>query len=160
VVAAIAMNTRAIEMGQARRQAQALGRGRGPKAVELGAASRLEGISGSTAGVIVALRRSHATRKQAGGRLRLEAARHEAERLIEQPPAIEPHGFDGFPHREVTPCRVVLGGLVENVTQTKFVTHARHTPAMSEDLRTGQWRLWRAVRAVRIAHRLLLGRGD
>src|SRR5262245_63904489 len=46
VVAAIDMKTGASEMGKARRQAEALGRGRGNAAVEFCHASRLEGISG------------------------------------------------------------------------------------------------------------------
>src|SRR5262245_45497334 len=44
VVAAIDMKTRTIEMGKARRQAQARGSGRGNEAVELRDASRIEGI--------------------------------------------------------------------------------------------------------------------
>ena len=86
VVAAIDMKTRAIEMGKARSQAQALGRGRGNEAVELCDASRREGISSPTEGVIVELLRSNAERNQAGGRLMLEEARHEVERLIDKTP--------------------------------------------------------------------------
>ena len=44
IVAAIDMKTRAIEMGKARRKAQALGSGRGNEAVELRDASSIEGI--------------------------------------------------------------------------------------------------------------------
>src|SRR5262252_7499189 len=104
------MQTCAIEMGQARGKTQALGRGRGNEAVELRDASRVEGISGPTEGVIVALLGSHAERNQAGGRLVLEEARHEVERLIDQPQAIEYHRFDSFTHCEVAHFWVLVSG--------------------------------------------------
>ena len=73
---------------------------------------------------------------------------------------IEHHRFDGFPDGEVPQFRVLVGGLVDHVANTEFIKHARHKPEMIEDLRTVQWRLWREVRAVRVAHSLLLYRGD
>ena len=60
VVAPIDMKTGAIEMGKARRQAQALGSGRGNEAVEFRHASSIEGIQGPTEGVIVELLGSNA----------------------------------------------------------------------------------------------------
>ena len=80
----------------------------------------------------------------------LEEARHEVERLVDKPQAIEHHRFDGFPHREVAHFRVLVGGLVDDVTNTEFVKHASHKPEMIEDLRAVQWRLWQEVRAVRV----------
>jgi hypothetical protein len=60
----------------------------------------------------------------------LEEARHEGERLMEKPQAIEHPRFDGCPHCEVAPFRVLVGGLVDNVANTEFVKHASHQPEM------------------------------
>jgi hypothetical protein len=128
VGAAIDMQTRAIARGKTRRQAQALGRGRGHEAGECCDASRIQGIQGPPAGLIVERRRRNAERKQAGGRLVLAEARDEGERLMETSQAIAPQRFAGFPHGQVAHCRVVMRGVGENITHTECVKHASHQP--------------------------------
>jgi hypothetical protein len=59
VVASIDMHARAIAMGQARRQAQALGSGCRQEAVACGHPVGLDGIQGPTEGIIIALVGSH-----------------------------------------------------------------------------------------------------
>ena len=46
--------------------------------------------------------------------------------LDEYTQAIEHHGVDGFPDREVPPGRVLMRDSVEDVAQAEFVEHARH----------------------------------
>ena len=59
VVASIDMNARAIEMGNARRKAQALGRGCRQEAVEFGHPVGIEGSQGPTEGIIIELVGGH-----------------------------------------------------------------------------------------------------
>ena len=117
-------------MGKARCKAQALGSGRGQEAVERCDARRLEGLYGSTKGIIVALRRRNAERNQAGGGLMLEAARHEVEGLLDNPQAIAHQRFARFTPRAVAHCRVLMGSLVEDVAHPAFLQHASHQPEM------------------------------
>jgi hypothetical protein len=121
------MNTGAIEMRQAGRKSQAVRSGRGNEAVEYGHSIAIEGIQDPPEGVRVELPGSHAGRNQSGGRLVLEEARHEGERLVDTPQFIEPHRFDRFTHGEVPQFRILLGGLVDNVANAEFVEHASHT---------------------------------
>jgi hypothetical protein len=59
VVASLDLNARAIELGKARRQAQALGSSRGREAVECRHPVSREAISGPTEGIIVELVEGH-----------------------------------------------------------------------------------------------------
>ena len=43
----------------------------------------------------------------------------------DKPQAVEHHRFDGIPHREVAHCRVLMGGVGDDVSKTEFVKHGR-----------------------------------
>jgi hypothetical protein len=54
----------------------------------------------------------------------LEERGNEGERLLDTPQAIAHHRFDGFPNGQVTHCRVLLGGVIQGVTDAECVEHA------------------------------------
>jgi hypothetical protein len=85
---------------------------------------------------------------------------HKVECLIDQPQAIEHHGFARFTHGEVTHFWILLGGVIEDVANAEFFTHTRDQPQMIHDLRAVWLRRWRDSRAVRWSPSLLLCRGD
>ena len=58
------------------------------------------------------------------GWLIVEELGDQIEGLIAKPQPVEDHRFDGFAHGEVTHFRILLGGLVDNVANAKFVEHA------------------------------------
>ena len=71
----------------------------------------------------------------------LEEPGDEREGVVDTPQAIEPHRFDGFTHGEITPCRMLVGGLIEDVAHAECVTHARDKPQMISDRRAIRLRL-------------------
>jgi hypothetical protein len=56
--------------------------------------------------------------------------------LIGTPQAIEHHRFDRFTHRKVPQFRVLLGRLVNDAANVKFVEHASHKAEVIQDLAT------------------------
>jgi hypothetical protein len=88
VIATIDMDTSAIEVRQARRQAQALSGCGSKEAVEFRPPVVVEGIQGPTEGVIVELCGSHPRRNESLGGLMLEEPGDEVEGLIDTPQAI------------------------------------------------------------------------
>jgi hypothetical protein len=62
----------------------------------------------------------------------LEERGDEGERLIDKSQAIEHHGFDGFPHGEVSHYRVLVSRSVEDLTNAEFVEHASDKPRGSK----------------------------
>src|SRR5688572_19764702 len=82
VVASIDMKARAIEMGKARRKAQARGSGSSHEAVEFGYPISIKRIQGPTEGVIGELCRSNTGRNESVGGFILEKPGDEVERLI------------------------------------------------------------------------------
>jgi hypothetical protein len=56
----------------------------------------------------------------------LEEARHAGARLGDTPQAIEPHGVDGFTHRQVAQVWGVVGGLVEHVARLQGRMEGNH----------------------------------
>ena len=123
VLATITMKARTVEMGKAGRKAQTLGGRRRYETVEFRYPVVLEGIQGTSEGIIVELCGGNAGRNESVGGLILEEPRDEGARLIDKPQAIEPHRFDGFTHGEVPHFRVLLGGLVDDVANAEFFKH-------------------------------------
>jgi hypothetical protein len=80
----------------------------------------------------------HAGRHALGGGLVRQDARHEGARLGETPPAIPHHRVDGFPDGEVPPCRVVVGGVVADVTTAECVDQARDQAEMVQQWAPGR----------------------
>jgi hypothetical protein len=78
----------------------------------------------------------------------VEKARHEVERVVDKPQAIEHHGFDSFPHGEIPQFRILVGGVIEDVANAEFVKHPRDKPQMIQDLRAVRLRRWHDGRAV------------
>ena len=62
----------------------------------------------------------------------------EGARLGETPPAIPHHRVDGFPDGEVPPCRVVVGGVVADVTTAECVDQARDQAEMVQQWAPGR----------------------
>ena len=94
------MKPGASERHKAGREPRARSSRRGNQAVEGGHSRAIAGLHGPPEGVIVGLGRRNAGGQQSGGRLVLEEARHEVERLVDQPQAIAPHRCDGVSHGE------------------------------------------------------------
>src|SRR2546421_6196802 len=128
VIASINMKARTVEVRISRTQAQTLGGGRRNETIECRHPGVIERIQGSTEGIIVELCGSHTGRNEAGGGLLLEEPGDEVEGLIDKPQAIEHHGFDRLPYREVPHFGVLVGGLIEGVANAEFVKHARDKP--------------------------------
>ena len=124
VIATIDMETGAIEMRKARRQAQALSGCGSKEAVEFRHPIVVERIQSPTEGVIVELCRSHTRRNEPIGGFILEEPGDEVEGLIDKSQPIEHHRFDGLTHREVPQFRVLLGRLIEDIANGEFVEHA------------------------------------
>ena len=125
VITAVDVTARALEMPTGRGSSQTFRRGGGHEAVEGRHPTVIEGVQGQTARSIIELGGDHAGRHEAGSGLMLEDPGDEVERLIDQSPAIEHHGFDSFPDGEVAHFRVLLGRLVNDIANAKFVKHAR-----------------------------------
>jgi hypothetical protein len=140
VLATITMKARTVEMGKAGRKAQTLGGRRRYETVEFRYPVVLEGIQGTSEGIIVELCGGNAGRNESVGGLILEEPRDEGARLIDKPQAIEPHRFDGFTHGEVPHFRVLLGRTIEDVAKAEFVEHASNKAEVVQDLAT-VWRL-------------------
>ena len=52
------------------------------------------------------------------------------------------HRFDSFTRGQVTRCRILMGGLIKDVTKAEFVKHPRDKPQMIQDLHTVRGRWW------------------
>jgi hypothetical protein len=78
----------------------------------------------------------------------LEEARHAGARLGDTPQAIEPHGVDGFTHRQVAHVWGLVGGVVEAVAHAECFKHASHTPQLIADLRAVRVRLGWEIKTV------------
>ena len=136
VIAAIDVEAGRVEMGKARRQSEALGSRRRNETVEFCHAIGIEGIQGATERIIVELFGGNTGRNESGGGLILKEPGDEVERVIEKSQAIEHHGFDGFPHGEVSHFRVLVGRSIEDVANAKLVEHARDEAEVVQDLAT------------------------
>src|SRR2546430_8174486 len=80
--------------------------------------------------------------------------------LVEKAQTVEHHGSDCMASGHNPHCRVLLRGLINDLSNAEFFKHPRDQTQVIQDLRTVRLRLWRALRAVRWAHRLLLFRGE
>jgi hypothetical protein len=136
VIAAIDVEAGRGEMGKARSQSEALGSRRRHETVKLRHARGIEGIQDPAEGVIVELCGGNAGRNTPVGGLMLEEPRDQGECVIDQSQAIEHHGFDGFTHGEVPPCRVLVGRLIEDIAKTEFVEHASDKAEVVQNLAT------------------------
>jgi hypothetical protein len=125
VITAVDVKAGAIEVGTGRGPSQTLGRRGGQETVACRDPVVIEGIQGTTEGIIMELCRGDAGRHESRGGLMLQAPGDAVERLVDQPQAIEHHRFDGFPDGEVSHFRVLLRRFVYDVAYTKFVKHAR-----------------------------------
>jgi hypothetical protein len=160
VVAPIDMKTGTVEMGKAGRKAQALGRRSGNEAVEFGHAHGVQRIQGTPKRVIVEMAGLNAWGNEPRERFILEKMGHEVELLVDKAETIEHHRFHCMASGHNTHFRVLLRHLINNLCDAEFFEHARDQTQVIQDLRAVRLRLWRDVRAVRWAHRLLLYRGD
>jgi hypothetical protein len=160
VVAAIDMNTGAIEMGQAGRKPQTCGSGRGKEAVEFRHPVIVKRIPRTAERVIIAMVRLNTRGDASRERLVLKKMRHQGKPLVDKAQAIQDHGFDGMACSDNPHCRVVLRCLINNLSDTKCFKHACDEPQVISNLRAVRLRLWRDVRTVRLSHSLLLCRGD
>ena len=130
------MKARPVEMGKAGRKAQTLGGRRRYETVEFRYPIVIEGIQGTSEGIIVELSGGNTGRNEEGGGLILQEPGDEGERVIDKPQAIEHHRFDGVTHSEVPHVRVVLGRSIEDVTNAEFVEHASDKAEVVSDLAT------------------------
>jgi hypothetical protein len=136
VRASIAMQARPVEGHRGGAKAETWGGGRRHETVECWNPGVLEGLQGSTEGVIMELLGGNAGRNASAGGLILAKPGDQGECLIDNPQAIEPHGCDGFASREVPSCWVLLGGLGEEVANAEVVEHPSDKTAVVQDLAT------------------------
>jgi hypothetical protein len=77
---------------------------------------------------------NHAGRQESSGRLILEKPRHQVELLVHKAEAVEDHRFDGMAGGDDAHLGVLLGRLVNDLSDAKFVKHARDEAQMIQDL--------------------------
>ena len=123
VLPAIDMKTRRIEMAECARQPQTRGRCGGNEAVEFRHPTGVEGVEGAPEGVIIEMARLNAGGNEARERLILEKMGDEVELLVEKAQAIEHHGFDRRPSGHNPQFRVLLGGSINDCSDTEFFKH-------------------------------------
>jgi hypothetical protein len=131
------MQARTVEVPRGGAKAETVGGGRRNETGEVCNPVGIEGIQGSTQGVISELLGGNAGRNESEGGLILEKPGDEGECLMAKPQAIEPHRFDGFASREVPSFWVLLGGWVEEVAHAEFVAHPSDKTEVVQDLATG-----------------------
>src|SRR5512132_773706 len=137
VVAAIDMETGAIEMGKGRCQPEALcGRG-GNETVEFRDPIVIEPIQGASQRVIMKMLGINPRGDETLRRFVLKKHGHEIELLVHKTEPIEDHRFDSAAHGDNAGLRRVLQHLVEYVANTKFVKHPGDETEMIQDLTPG-----------------------
>jgi hypothetical protein len=136
VVAPIAMHARRVAGRSGWTPAQTRRGAHRQATVACGHPIAIEGLQGAPERLIVALCGGHAGRHEAVGGLLMEASGDEGARLSDTPQAIAPPRFDGFPRGEVAPCRVLAGGLVDDLAHATCVEHACDQAEVSQDLAT------------------------
>jgi len=145
VIAAIHMETRALEMGKGGSEAETLSRCGRNETREFRDPIVIEGIQRSAQGIIVEPGWNHSGRNAPGGWRILEKPGDQGEGVIDKAQAVQHHGFDGFTGRHVTPCRVLLGGLINDVADAEFVKHAGHEAEMIQNCTAVGTRLFHRV---------------
>jgi hypothetical protein len=160
VIPAIDMETRRIEMGERGRQPQTPGCRGGNEAVECRHSIVVERIEGPPEGVIIEMAGLNTGGNQTRDRLILEKMGDEVQLLVEKAQTVEHHGFDGMASGHNTHFRVLLRRLINDLSNAEFFKHPRDQTQVVQDRRTVRLRLWRALRAVRWSHSLLLSRGE
>jgi hypothetical protein len=146
-------------MGERGRQPQTRGRRGGTAAREGGQPCLVQRIEGAPAGVIMEMTRLHARGNEARERLVLGKMGHEIALLVEKAQTVKHHGFDRMAGGHNPPFRVVLRRLIHDCRDAECCKHARDQTQVISDLRAVRLRHGREVRAVRVSHSLLLGRG-
>ena len=128
VLAAIAMQTRRIEMAERARQSQPRGRRGGKEAVECRPPKVVEGIEGAPEGGIIALAGLHAGGTEAREGLILEKMGDAGELLGETAQPVEHQGCDRMAGGHKPPFWVLLGGASNDCRDAEFCQHARNQP--------------------------------
>src|SRR5882724_7331691 len=77
---------------------------------------------------------NQAGRQESRDRFILEKPRHQVELLVYKAEAVEDHRFDGMAGGDDAHLRVLLGRLVNDFSNAKFVKHARDKAKMIQDL--------------------------
>ena len=128
--------------------------------MECGQPRLVQRIEGAPEGGIIEMTGLHAGGNEARERLVLEKMGHEGELLVEKAQTVEHHGFDRMTGGHNPHFRVLLRRLINDLRNAELFKHSRDQTQVIEGLRAVRLRLGRDVRAVRVSHRLLLGRGD
>jgi hypothetical protein len=66
----------------------------------------------------------------------LEEHRDQVQGLIHKPQAIKHHRFDGFADGKVSHLRVLMGGVIDDLTNAKFIEHASDKAKVVQDFAT------------------------
>jgi hypothetical protein len=125
VITAIDMKTRRIAMAERARQPQTRGRCGGNEAVEFRHSKLVEGIEGAPEGVIIEMAGLNAWGNEARERLILENMGDEGELWVDKAKTVEHHRFDCMAGGDNPPCRVLLGGAINDFRDAEFFKHAR-----------------------------------
>jgi hypothetical protein len=125
VIPAINMEAGALEMGERWGKPQALGGRRCNEAVECRDPISLERIQGTAKRVIVEMTGLHARSEETRERLILKKMRHEGELLVDEAQAVEDHRLDRMAGGDNPHFRVLLGGLINDLSDAEFFKHPR-----------------------------------
>jgi hypothetical protein len=90
---------------------------------------------------------NQAGRQESRGRVILEKPRHQVQLLVHKAEAVEDHRVDGMAGGDEAHLRVLLGRLVNDFSDAKFVKHACDEAQMIQD--------WAAVAVLSIHWALL-----
>jgi hypothetical protein len=125
VITAIDMEAGAIEMGERWGKPQALGGRSCNEAVECRYPISIERIQGTAKRVIVEMTGLNARSDETRERLILKKMRHEVELLADEAQAVEDHRLDRMACGDNPHFRVLLGGLINDLSDAEFFKHPR-----------------------------------
>ena len=131
--ATINMQTGAIEMRQARGQAQALRCGSGDETREFGHAIVIEGIERAASGVVVEMTGWNRGSNAAWNRFIVETMRDESALLIDNTQPIEHHGFDRLAGGDNTHDGILVGRFINGFSDAELFKHSSHQAQMIND---------------------------
>lgn len=138
---AIDMETGTIEMGKGRCEPSALCRRGCKQTVQGGDAKGIERIEGTPQGVIVQMAGFDRRSDEPRGRFILEKVGHQVQLWVHTAEPVEDHRLDRLACGHETHFRVLLGRLIDDLSNAEFVKHARDQAQGISDLGAVRW--WR-----------------
>jgi hypothetical protein len=140
VVAAVDVETRAVQMRKPRGSPQAWRGGDRHKPGAFGHTRALERLQGTSQRVILARRGFNPRGDEPVRRCGLKKEGHEVQWVVHNAHAVQDHRLDGVAHGDPASLWVVLGGVVNDGANPELINHPGHQAEMSHDLTArGLW---------------------